>query len=128
MSYDYDEKGLVEGAASEEEPLAEAREDKKKAPAEEEYNELPDSPDARTRVRSVISLFASVVSVLLCSLYYLSLPLAAFGIICAILSRRKLGYFDGLSVAGLLVGVVGAVFGTFSLVISVTGVLDALKK
>lgn len=121
--YIRDDEALLEGTVTEE-----ITEEEKKPPKEEqEYYDLPDSPDARRRGWSVISLFAAVLSVLLCPFYYVSLVFAAVAIVGAVISRRTLGYFDGLSVAGLLVGLVGAVFGVFSLIIDVTGVLDALK-
>ncbi len=127
MTDDYREEGLLPDVAEEEiitEEEKKATEERK----EEQYYELPDSPDARRRGWSVISLFSGILAVLLCSVYYVGLIFAAVSIVAALVSRKKLGYFDGLSLAGLLVGIVGCVFGTFALVVDVTGVLDALKK
>ena len=127
MTDDYREEGLLPDVAEEDiitEEEKKATEEKK----EQEYYDLPDSPDARSRGWSVISLFSGILAVLLCSVYYLGLIFAVVSITCAIVSRKKLGYFDGLSLAGLLVGIVGSVFGVFALIVDVTGVLDALKK
>jgi len=126
MAYRYSdgEGELIEGAECEVKP----EEVKPKSVDENEYYELPDEPQKRNRLWSVISIAAAVLSVILCSFYYVSLPLAAVAIVGALISRRMLGYFDGLSLAGLFVGLVGIVFGAFSLIVDVTGVLDALKK
>lgn len=127
MAYDYKEEGLLPDVTEADvitEEEKKAAEEKK----EEEYYDLPDSPDARRRGWSVISMFSGILSVILCSVYYVALVFAVISIITALVSRRKLGYFDGLSLAGLLVGIVGCVFGVFSLIVDVTGVLDALKK
>lgn len=127
MAYDYKEEGLLPDVTEADvitEEEKKAAEEKK----EEEYYDLPDSPDARRRGWSVISMFSGILSVILCSVYYVALVFAVISIITALVSRRKLGYFDGLSLAGLLVGIVGCVFGVFSLIVDVTGVFDALKK
>lgn len=122
MSEEYREEGLLPEVAegdiiTEEEKKVTERE-------EQEYYELPDSPDARRRGWSVISFFAGILSVLLCPVYYVGIPFAIFAIVAAVISRRKLGYFDGLSLGGLLIGIVGSVFCSFALVVDVTGVLD----
>ncbi len=127
MSDDYRDEGLLPDVA-EEEIITEEETKTAESKREEEYYELPDSPDARRRGWSVISLFSGILAVLLCSVYYLGLVFAAVSIVAAVVSRKKLGYFDGLSLAGLLVGIVGCVFCSFSLIVDVTGVLDALKK
>lgn len=128
MAYRYNdgEENLIEGAPAEE--VTEAAPKEKSPLDDNEYYELPDSPEKRNRLWSVISLAASILSVVLCPFYYVSLVFAAIAIVGAVISRRTLGYFDGLSVAGLLLGLVGVVFGSFSLIIDVSGVLDALKK
>ena len=122
MAYKYDgEDMLIEGEATIE------AEEETTTPEEREYYDLPISPNKRRRVWSVISLFAGILSVLLCSVYYVGLAFALVAIVGAVISRKTLGYFDGISVGGLLVGIVGVVFGAFSLAIDVSGVLDGLK-
>ena len=106
-------------------------EDKTATPAVEEveYYELPDSPEARRRGWSVISFFAGILSVLLCPIYVLGFAFAVLSVVGAIVSRRKLGYFDTLALAGMLIGIVGSVFCIFSLVVDITGIFDgALNK
>ena len=104
--------------------------DKSVAPAvdEVEYYDLPDSPEARRRGWSVISFFAGILSVLFCPIYVLGIAFAVLSVVGAIVSRRKLGYFDTLALSGMLIGIVGTVFCAFSLVIDVTGIFDGMTK
>jgi hypothetical protein len=62
-------------------------------------------------VWSVASCAAAIISIL-CSLFpYPAIVLGALAIIFAIFSRRNIGYFDGLALAGLFIGIAGVVFG-----------------
>ena len=106
-------------------------EDKTATPAvdEVEYYELPDSPEARRRGWSVISFFAGILSVLLCPIYVLGFAFAVLSVVGALISRKRLGYFDTLALAGMLIGIVGSVFCVFSLVVDITGIFDgAMNK
>jgi hypothetical protein len=95
---------------------------------EVEYYELPDSPEARRRGWSVISFFAGILSVLLCPIYVLGFAFAVLAVVGAVVSRKKLGYFDTLALSGMLIGIVGAVFCVFSLVVDITGIFDGIGK
>ena len=64
-----------------------------------------------TRVWSLASLLAAVLSVIFCFLPVLGIILSLFSVALSVVSRRVLGYFDGLSIAGLIVGIFGFVFG-----------------
>jgi hypothetical protein len=65
----------------------------------------------KSRVWSVASCAAAIISIL-CSLFpYPAIVLGALAIIFAIFSRRNIGYFDGLALAGLFIGIAGVVFG-----------------
>ncbi|MBO5009691.1 MAG: DUF4190 domain-containing protein [Clostridia bacterium] len=64
-----------------------------------------------TRVWSLASLLAAVLSVIFCFLPVLGIILSLFSVALSVISRRVLGYFDGLSIAGLIVGIFGFVFG-----------------
>ena len=132
MTYRYsdDDERLLDAATEEEVTDTPADEEDivERDPLDEtEYYDLPSAPEKRSRLWSVISLGCAILSVLLCAVYFVSLPFAIAAIVFAVISRRTLGYFDGLSVAGLILGVVGIVFSSFALVVDVTGVLDALK-
>ena len=90
----------------------------------DEYYELP--AGAPTMLWSILSLLCSLLSIGLCFLYYVSLPIALLAVLFSVVSRKKLGFFDKKSVFGLIVGIFGIVFGLFGLVVDVTGVLDDL--
>lgn len=66
-----------------------------------------------TRAWSVASLVLGIISLLCCCLSWGAAVAGAMAIICAIISRRTLGYFDGLAVAGLITGIIGTVFGVY---------------
>ena len=91
----------------------------------DEYYELPEG-GSRSMIWSVVSLIASVLSVLLCSVFYLALILSAFAVVASLLSRKRFGYFDKMALFGLIVGIFGFVFGIFSMVMDLTGILDKL--
>ena len=80
---------------------------------EEEYafQTLMRNGRPKTVAWSVASLIAGIVSVVCCSLGWTGIILGALAVIFAILSRRMLGYFDGRSIAGLVLGIFGFVFG-----------------
>ena len=80
----------------------------------------------RSRVWSVISLVAAIISVLLfvvCIFYWVSiLPIVSTvmgvaAILFSLLSRRNLGYFDGVAIAGIIIGAMGTVFGASSYIL-----------
>lgn len=66
---------------------------------------------AKSRVWSVASLIVACVSVLCCCAPWCAVVFGVFGIVFAIISRNSIGYFDGLAIAGLIVGIFGVVFG-----------------
>jgi hypothetical protein len=43
--------------------------------------------------------------------------LSALSIVFALISRKNIGYYDGLSLAGLIVGIFGIVFGVASIIL-----------
>ena len=52
-----------------------------------------------------------IVSLFTCSFGWASIVFGAVAIISAIISRFILGYFDGRSIGGLILGIFGTVFG-----------------
>ncbi len=67
--------------------------------------------EGNKRTFSVISLILSVISVFLFVFPWAAIALGVLGVVFSVLSRRNLGYFDGFSLAGLIVGIFGIVFG-----------------
>ncbi len=64
----------------------------------------------KTRAWSVAALVLSIISILCCCVYWLGLFTGVCAVVCAIVSRRTLGYFDGLSVGAIIVSIFGIVF------------------
>jgi hypothetical protein len=60
---------------------------------------------------SVASMVTGILSVLCCCLGWTGLVFGAAAVILSIVSRKSLGYFDGMSIAGLVMGIFGFVFG-----------------
>ena len=60
---------------------------------------------------SVASMVLGIISVVCCCLGYSSIFLGIGAIVLSIVARKSLGYFDGLSIAGLVLGIFGVVFG-----------------
>ena len=92
----------------------------------DEYYALPASERSRTRLWSVISLTLVILSAVLCPFWQVGVILGALGIGFALLSRHILGFFDGIALWGLVVGIFGFVFCLCSMVIDLTGVMDSL--
>ena len=117
-------KAVFEGHTQYEDKTAEEK--KASTPSRDDYYELPEDKKSRSMLWSMLSLILSVLSVVLCAFWYVSIPFAVASIVFAIVSRRKLGYFDTMTVVGLILGIVGTMFGVASAVLDLTGVIDAL--
>lgn len=64
----------------------------------------------KTRIFSVVSLVLAILSLALCFLPVVGIILSLIAAVFTIVSRRVLGYFEGLAIAGLVVAVFGLVF------------------
>lgn len=67
----------------------------------------------KNRIWSVGSLVIGIFSVLCCCFEWPGLIFGVLAIVFAILSRKNLGYFDGLAIAGVILGIFGTVFSVF---------------
>ncbi len=65
----------------------------------------------KTKGWSVASLVIGIFSAVCCCFGWSGLVLGALAVVFAVLSRRRLGYFDGMSIAGLVLGIFGFVIG-----------------
>ena len=83
------------------------------APSEvrERYDEIFDATKPKTVGFSVASMVLGILSVICCCMGWSGLILGALAIVFSIVSRKVLGYFDGMSIAGLIVGIFGVCFG-----------------
>ncbi len=83
---------------------------------------------SKSRGFAVASLVLGILSIVCCCLTYAGLAMAVLAIIFAAVSRKKMGYFDPLALAGLILGIIGAVFGVSVIVtdiLSRAGAFDA---
>lgn len=74
---------------------------------------------SRSRGFAIASLVLGILSLVCCCISYAGLVMATLAIIFAIVSRKKMGYFDSLAIAGLIVGIIGVIFGAFSILVDV---------
>ena len=70
----------------------------------------------RSRGWSVASMVLGILSVICCCITYGGLIMGLLAIVFAVVSRRNLGYFDGMAIAGLVLGIIGAVFGIMTII------------
>lgn len=65
----------------------------------------------KTKGWSVASMVIGIISVVCCCGGWCGIFLGVAAVILSIISRKTLGYFDGMSVAGIVLGVFGFVLG-----------------
>ena len=118
-----DDNRYLNGGEYAEEESEVSREEKKE---EVEYYELPENIRARSMIWSVLSLVMAILSVVLCPIFYLGLAFSVLSAVFAVVSRRNLGYFDRMTLFGLIVAIFGFIFGVFSMIMDLTGLLDGL--
>ena len=95
-------------------------------PEEERYYEVMEGKKAKTRAFSVTALVLGIASVIFSFIGWFGLIVGAAAIVFSIISRIKLGYFDSMGIAGLILGIFGAVFGAFYLIVNLVFGPDGL--
>lgn len=75
------------------------------------YYEVFSKSKSKTMWWSVLSLVFGILSVGLSAFGWVALSLGVLAVVFSVISRVKLGYFDGKTVAGLMLGIFGIVFG-----------------
>lgn len=88
--------------------------------AEYAYRTVMRNGRRKTMGWSMAALIAGVLAILCCCLGYTGIVFGAVAVTLSIVSRKKLGYFDGMSIAGLILGIFGFVFGVAMLVMTFT--------
>lgn len=63
-----------------------------------------------TRAWSVASFVLGIISIVCCCTCWAGLIAGILAVIFSVVSRRTLGYFDGLSLSGLITAIFGIVF------------------
>lgn len=64
----------------------------------------------KKRTWSVASLVLALISFALMYFGWVSLTLAVISVGCGLISRKNLGYFDKISLAGIIIGIFALVF------------------
>lgn len=77
---------------------------------------VTDPTRPRTMGYSVASLILGILSIVLCCTTYGALVLGVLAIVFAVVSKKHLGYFDTMSLLGLIFGIFGFLFGLVLLV------------
>ena len=88
--------------------------------AEYAYRTVMRNGRRKTMGWSVAALISGVLAILCCCLGYTGIVFGAVAVALSIFSRKKLGYFDGMAIAGLILGIFGFVFGVAMLVMTYT--------
>ena len=72
---------------------------------------------SKNRGFAIASMILGIISIVCCCVYYIGLVAAVLAIVFAVISRVRMGYFDGFAIAGLITGIIGAVFGIAMLIV-----------
>ena len=84
------------------------------------YSQTPNLNNSNpSRAWSVAALVLGILSIICCCSYVITAVMVVMAIACAIVSRKNLGYFDGLSIAGLITAIFGFVILVSNLVVDV---------
>ena len=70
-----------------------------------------------TRLWSIISFVLAILSIPFCAVPIAGIIMGLGAIAFSLYSKKCLGYFDGLSLAGLMIGIFGAVFSVAALIL-----------
>lgn len=81
------------------------------ADGEDRYYEIFEKSKHKTLGWSVASLTFGIISVICCLFGWVGLIFGIVAAVFSVISRISLGFFDGMSVAGLILGIFGIVFG-----------------
>ncbi len=81
-------------------------------------NSMSDLSKPKNKALSIASLVTGILAVICCCLGWTGIILGAVAVGTAIASRVKLGYFDGMAIAGLVLGIFGFVSGLVLVVAS----------
>ncbi|MBQ8858589.1 MAG: DUF4190 domain-containing protein [Clostridia bacterium] len=84
------------------------------AGAPNSYLYLDDQPK-KTDGFGIAALVTGIISLLCCCMYPVAWLIGVLGIVFAIISRKKMGEFSGMAIAGLVCAVIGTVISCFLL-------------
>ena len=79
------------------------------------YQNVSSFDKPKTMAWSVASLVLGIISIICCCLGWTGIIFGALALVFAFVSRKTLGYFDGMAIAGLVTGIFGLIFGALIL-------------
>ena len=79
---------------------------------------MNDPAHPKSMVYSIIALVAGILSTVLCCTAYGGLFFGVVAVVFAIVSKKHLGYFDTMTIVGLILGIFGFLFSLVALIIS----------
>ena len=109
-----DNRFIAEASESAEETVEKTETETALVEVSEEYYALPEAIKSRSLLWSVISFVLGVLSIAICPLYYVSLVFAVGSVVTSMISRKNLGFFEKYAIFGLILGIMGIVFGISS--------------
>jgi hypothetical protein len=74
--------------------------------------------NSNTRLFSVISVAFAILSVIFSLVPWVGFILGFISVVFSVISRKQLGYFEGLALVGLIVGIFGFVFSFAGIILS----------
>ena len=74
-----------------------------------------------TRLWSVISVGLSVLALALCFFGWWGIAFGIFGLVIAVVSRKKLGYFDKITLASIIISIFATVFSVATIIFNSIG-------
>lgn len=92
------------------------------------YDEIFDISKPKTMGFSIASMILGILSVVCCCLTWGGLIMGILAIVFAVISRVSLKYFDGMTIAGLILGIFGTVFGISIIVITYGPLAQMLEE
>ncbi len=75
------------------------------------YEAIKHDDKPKTRAYSIVSLILGIVSIFCCCSGFMPIICGILAIVFASIAKSHLGYFDGLALAGLILGIFGLLFG-----------------
>lgn len=70
--------------------------------------------------KAIAALVLGIVSIALCLYWFISIPAGIVAVVLGVLSRKQ-GIGAGMSLAGIITGALGALFGVIILILGLTG-------
>ena len=92
------------------------------------YEDIFDGGKKRSLAWSVASMVLGIFSIVYCIVPFVGLLFSTLAIALSVVARKKLKYFDGMAIAGLILGIFGAVIGITVIVLAYGPISEMYEK